>query len=113
MAASQTFTVRSSPAEAMRRPSGLNATPLTPTGVPLERERPPGRWRRPRPSPCRRRLAEAIVRPSGLNATPKTPPVWPLRVERLLAGGGVPDLHRPIVAGRGEAAAVGAERHAA
>ena len=67
--ASQTLTVRSSLAEAMRRPSGLNATPLTDVGVSLERE-------------------------------------------RLLAGAGVPDLHRLIAAGGGDAAAVGAERHA-
>ena len=35
-----------------------------------------------------------------------------LERERLLAGAGVPDLDRLIVAGGGDAAAVGAERHA-
>ena len=66
--ASQTLTVLSSLAEAMRRPSGLNATPVDGAGVSLERE-------------------------------------------RLLAGRGIPDLDRLIVAGRGDATAVGAERH--
>ena len=38
MSASHTFTVPSSLAEARRLPSGLNATLLTSSGVPLERE---------------------------------------------------------------------------
>ena len=50
-------------------------------------------------------------RPSGLNATPLTQSVCPLSVSDLLSGAGVPDLHRLIVAGGGDAASVGAERH--
>ena len=51
-------------------------------------------------------------RPSGLNATPYDPVGVSLEREGLLAGAGVPDLHRLIVAGGGDAASVGAERHA-
>ena len=51
-------------------------------------------------------------RPSGLNATPSDVAGVSLERERLLAGAGVPDLDRLIVAGRGDAASVGAERHA-
>ena len=60
----------------------------------------------------RSRLAEAMRRPSGLNATPMTTLRVPAQGEDFLAGGGVPELHRAVIAGGGEAAAVGAERHA-
>ena len=61
----------------------------------------------------RSELAEAMRRPSGLNATPMTRMVVPAQGEDFLAGGGVPELHRAVPAGGGDAAAVGAERHAA
>ena len=50
--------------------------------------------------------------PSGLKATLRTEPGVPLEGEDLLAGRRVPDPHRPIAAGGGEALAVGAEGHA-
>src|SRR5262249_49942328 len=49
--------------------------------------------------------------PSRLIATLLTDCVCPLR-ENFLALVGVPDLHHPIVAGAGEAFAVGTKRHA-
>ena len=54
----------------------------------------------------------ASSRPSGENATPLTPPVWPSRVAAGLAGGRVPQPHRPVVAAAGQQPAVRGERHA-
>ncbi len=70
-AASQIFTVRSLPAEAIRRPSGLKTTLIT--GL----ERPPKVWTSrlggefPELDRGSQRLAEATARPSGEHATPK------------------------------------------
>ena len=83
------------PPEARRVPSGLNATRTNPRCAPEGASLLAGR-RVPHPH----RLvttAEASRVPSGLNATPQTPPVCPLRVSSLLAGGRVPDLHRPVL----------------
>ena len=51
--------------------------------------------------------------PSGLNATLVTSVCVPLEGEDLLARGGVPHLHRLVLAAADDAFAVGAERHAA
>ena len=52
--------------------------------------------------------------PSGLNATLYTAPVWPVSgCADGLAGVGVPQPHRVVVAAGGDARAVGAERHTA
>ena len=58
------------------------------------------------------RPAEARRRPSGLNATHWDHVGVPAEDEHLLAGRRVPDAHRLVLAGRGEAPAVGAERDA-
>ena len=56
--------------------------------------------------------AEASRCPSGLNATPNTASVWPVSgVADRLAGVGVPQPHRGVVAGAGQPVPVGAERH--
>ena len=54
------------------------------------------------------RLAEARRRPSGLNATHPTHVGVSAEVEHLPAGRRLPDVHRLVFAGRGEAQAVGA-----
>jgi hypothetical protein len=51
--------------------------------------------------------AGASWRPSGENATASTRPVWPVRGGGGLAGGGVPEPHRAVVAGAGGLASVG------
>ena len=57
-------------------------------------------------------LPVTMVLPSGLNATAATSVlVWPSSVADGLAGGGVPEPRRPVVAAGDEALAVGAERH--
>ena len=58
-------------------------------------------------------LPEARRLPSGLKHTLKTELVCPLRVRACWPVCHVPDLHRPVLAPRGEAFAVGAEAHAA
>ena len=101
----------SSPAEAIREPSGLNATlvtaPVCPLSVsvswPVAGSHTFTVWSW---------LAEAIREPSGLNATLETGPVCPLSVRVSLPVSRVPNLHRLVVAGGGELGAVGAERHA-
>ena len=50
--------------------------------------------------------------PSGLNATLVTKAGVPLEGEEFLARGGVPHLHRLVLAAGDDAFAVGAERHA-
>ena len=57
------------------------------------------------------RTGGASRRPSGLNATLQTPPGVPRQGGDRLAGGHIPELHGPVVAGGGERSAVGAERH--
>ena len=57
-------------------------------------------------------LAVASRCPSGLNATPITASVWPVSgCADGLAGVGVPQPHRAVVAGGGQPVPVGAERH--
>ena len=93
---SHTFTVRSSLAEAMRWPSGLNATLLTSPVCPL-------RVRTSWPVAASHTftvlswLAEARRLPSGLNATLLTVAGVPLEGEEFLAGRRVPHLHRLVV----------------
>ena len=56
--------------------------------------------------------ALARWRPSGANATALTEPRWPRRtVARCPRGAPVPHPHRPVVAGAGQVAPVGRERH--
>ena len=50
-------------------------------------------------------LAVAMVSPSGEKLTLKTPPVWPAQGFQF-APGSVPQLHRAIVAGRGDGLAI-------
>ena len=114
VAASHSRTVSSSLAEASRCPSGLNATPHTapvwpvsgaPIGWPVA-----GSHSRTVPSA----LAEASRCPSGLNATPvHRAGVAGERGADRLAGAGVPQPHRVVVAGGGQPVPVGAERHTA
>ena len=97
---------------ASRCPSGLNATLFTapvwpvsgaPTGWPVS-----AFHSRTVPSP----LALASRCPSGLNATPShRAGVAGERVAEGLAGVGVPQPHRAVVAGAGQPVPVGAERH--
>ena len=114
VSAFHTRTVPSRLAEASRCPSGLNATPLTQLVWPVSGA--PRGWpvsafhSRTVSSP----LAEARRCPSGLNATPLTQLVWPVSgVAEGLAGVGVPQPHRVVLAGGGEPVPVGAERHTA
>ena len=108
-AASHTFTVLSSLAEASRLPSGLNATPDDPLVCPLRvRVSWPGRGvphlHRIVVAGASSRVREPRLRePSGLNATLVTLPVCPLRVSGLLARRGVPHLYRLVPTGGGEA----------
>src|SRR5439155_1514032 len=117
--ASQTRTVWSSPAEASRRPSGLNATRETgrecPTSVRRSSPDAASHTRTTLSSP-----QEASRRPSGLKATPagagRRPEDGHLVAPNhppVLTAGGAPQAHRLVSAGRGEPAAVGAERDAA
>ena len=71
LAASHSFTVLSSLAEARRRPSGLNATPMTPVVWPRKVSDFLAGVGVPEPHRAVL-LAEARRRPSGLNATPLT-----------------------------------------
>ena len=91
------LTVSSLLAEAMRRPSGLNATPYTvlvcPLSVSVSRPVTASQILTV-PSP----LPDASRLPSGLNATLDGTRVS-LERERYLAGDGIPDLDRRIVAG--------------
>ena len=99
-------------AEASRCPSGLNATLVTapvwpvsgsPTGWPVSASHS----RTVLSSP-----AEASRCPSGLNATlVHRAGVAGERVADRLAGVGVPQPHRAVVAGGGQPVPVGAERH--
>ena len=114
VSASHSRTVLSQLPEAMRVPSGLNATLFTASVWPVSgvADRV-GRWPRPTPAPscrhCRRRCAV----PSGLNATLYTASVWPVSGAPIgLAGVGVPHPHRLVVTAGDDALAVGAERHA-
>ena len=76
--ASQSRTDRSSPAEAIRRPSGLKATARTSSVCPLRTARGCFGSCRFQSLTVWSKLAEAIVRPSGLNATAATgPPCLP------------------------------------
>ena len=100
--------------ETMRLPSGLNATLFTASVWPVSgcADRA-GRWPRPTPAPscphCRRRCAW----PSGLNATLSTQSCGRSAAAPIgLAGVGVPQPHRLVLAAGGDALAVGAERHA-
>ena len=94
--------VWSSLAEAIRCPSGLNATLFTglvwPVSVlrgwPVSAFHSRTVWSA---------LAEAIRCPSGLNATLFTGPVWPVSGLEGLAGVGVPQPHRLVGAGGGDA----------
>ena len=104
-------TVSSQLAEASRCPSGLNATLNTASvcpvsvcrGWPVSASHNRTVW-----SP----LAEASRCPSGLNATLNTVSVCPVSgCADGLAGVGVPQPHRGVVAGGGQAVPVGAERH--
>ena len=75
----QTRTALSDSPEAMRLPSGLKATPLTPAVMALEVRGVAAGGRVPDPHrPVR--PAEASRLPSGLNATPRTAPVDALEV---------------------------------
>ena len=107
---SHSRTVPSSPALASSRPSGENATVLTrpawPSRVPWA-----GRWPGPTAAPCRRGRRW----PAGARRA-RTPPRDPAGVAFQdgggLAGGRVPQPHRAVVAGAGQQAPVGGERHA-
>ena len=92
-------------------PSGLNATLLTAPVCPL-RVRVSWPVAASQTFTVWSSLPEARRLPSGLNATLVTVAGVPLEGEGLLAGRRVPDLHRLVAAGGGEALAVGAERHA-
>ena len=110
MPRSQTFT-DSRPLPMMRLPSALIATSSTPAMSALEE------WTSlpvlaSHTFTVSSELPETMRLPSGLNATLVAPSVCPLRVEDLLAGAGIPHLHRLVRAARGDAFAVGAERHA-
>ncbi len=99
-------------AEASRCPSGLYASRLIPFECPR-------RVRTSRPVLASQslivssELAEAKRPPSGLNATDATTAECPRRVRIERPRGGVPELHGVIgAAAGGDAAAVGAVRHA-
>ena len=114
VSASHSRTVLSSLALASRCPSGLNATPLTAPVWPVSGS--PRGW--PVSASHSRTVPSALALarrcPSGLNATPFTPPVWPVSgCADGLAGVGVPQPHRAVVAGGGQPVPVGAERHTA
>ena len=109
--ASQTLTVPSTLAEAMRVPSGLNATPKTQLACPLSVSTS---------SPVAASqtftdlssLAEAMREPSGLNATPWTKLVCPVSVRTSCPVATSQTF--TVVSWLAEAmpCAVGAERHA-
>ena len=113
--ASHKRTVRSALAEARRVPSGLKATLYTvavcpargwPTGCPVVASH-----RRT----VRSALAEARRVPSGLKATllhSSAVCLWRELAHLAVPVVGVPQAHRPVIAGRGQARAVGAEGHA-
>ena len=110
VAGSHSRTVPSSPAEASRRPSGLNATAITAPVWPVRvacSAPVAGSHSRTVPSS----LAEASSRPSGLNATAITAPVVAGEGGQLGAGGRVPQPHRPVLPAEAEPPPVRAERH--
>ena len=98
---------------ASRCPSGLNATPYTASvwpvsGAPIGWPVSASHSRTVSSSPA---LASRC--PSGLNATLRhRAGVAGERVADRLAGVGVPQPHRAVVAGAGQPVPVGAERHA-
>ena len=114
MPASHTFTVLSQLPEAMRLPSGLNATLGHLVGVSLEGEDFLAGGGVPHlhfaglvisSGPCDKCL------PSGLKATwckPSTGP--PLKKKTFPAGSGVPNPHRPIQTVRNNSLVIGADR---
>ena len=118
--ASQTLTVNSSPswpAEAIRWPSGCQATQKTIPVWPLNSTLTCSGPRVPDLGGRQPQPAEAIFWPSGLTATLQTssPCCVKVRVScpsSTLERGRVPDADGPVLAGRGKAPAVRAERHA-
>ena len=106
MSASHTRTVLSALPEAIRCPSGLNATlntvPVWPvSGAPMGWPVSASHSRTVLSAP-----PEASRCPSGLNATLNTVSVWPVSgCAEGLAGVGVPHPHRVVVAGGGDAGA--------
>ena len=105
------ISVRRSPPEAIRRPSGLTARLRTPSGFPLS-------VRISRPVAASQILIalssppEMICRPSGVHATQRTRFLCPLSVRKILTGGEVPDLERFIPAPRDKPPAIRAEGQA-
>ena len=76
-----------------------------PAGVALEGGGGLRRWPRPTAAPSRRRRRWPAGWPSGENATALTPPVWPSQGGgRAAPLAGVPQPHRPVVAGAGQPA---------
>ena len=68
------------------------------------------RWPRPRSAPSGRgRRWPARCRPG--RSPPRHRPVWPVRAARCWPVAGVPDPHRPVVAGGGQPGAVRGDRH--
>ena len=87
-------------------PSGSRTPPPTPQlGVAGEGARAGCRWPGPTAAPCRRRWRWPAGCPSGSERHPVTAPVWPVRGSRRGAGGRVPQPHRVVVAGGGQAGA--------
>ena len=101
MRASQTFTVLSPLAEARRRPSGLNATLLTPLSVSLEGETLLAGARVP---DLHRLVITAGGEALAVRAERHAVDTAGVSLEggTLLAGARVPDLHRVVFTGGGE-----------
>ena len=97
VAASQTFTVLSSLPETIRRPSGLKATLVTATGVPLERE---GFLARRRVPDLHRLVLAAADDPPAVRAEGHARNRIRVSLERegFLARRRVPDLQRLVLA---------------
>ena len=118
VAGSHNRTLPSASALASSLPSGLNATPFTPTASPVVSARMvrtgwPVAGSHNRTLPSASALASSL--PSGLNATPITPHILAGGVGRDgadgLAGGRIPQPHPAVEVGAGQQLAVGAERH--
>ena len=123
VAASQTFTVPSTLAEAIRLPSGLNATLLTPSVCPLRvRISSPGRGVPDLHRPIHTGGGDPPAVGAECQHNGGGEPLavravrhalgMPLEGEDFLPGPGVPDLHRLVLTGGGDPPAVRAERHA-